>query len=88
MAKAERKKRVTNVPENETAEQKTKRLTNFRVSRAIKDIGSIRNLAGASYTLSLDQKAEILVALKAAIKSTESAFAGEAAAAVGFQLTK
>lgn len=88
MAEKNKKKRKAVAPPDETAEQRTKRLANFRVSRAIKDIGSIRNLAGASYTLSLDQKAEILVALKAAVKSTEDAFAGKASAAVGFQLSK
>lgn len=88
MAENKKKKRKAVAPKDETAEQRTARLSNFRVSRAIKDIGSICNLAGANYTLSLDQKAEILVALKAAVKSTQDAFAGEAAAAVGFQLSK
>jgi len=88
MVNNKKKKRKAVAPKDETPEQRTNRLANFRVSRVVKDINSVRMLAGSSYTLSLDQKAEILVAMKAAIEATESVFAGQAAAAVGFQLSK
>ena len=88
MANEKKKKQRRTAPKDETTEQRTRRLTEFRVSRALKDIGSIRNLSGGSYTLSYDQKAEVIAALKAAVKSTENAFAGRVEAAVGFQLIK
>lgn len=88
MAKAEKKKRQSKVPENETAEQRTRRLAIFRVSRAVKDISSVRSLAGASYTLTEEQKVEILAALKNAVSVLSKTFAGEKEAESGFQLSK
>lgn len=88
MAKANSRKQRSKVPENETAEQKTKRLAEFRVSRAVKDIGSIAALAGASYTLTKPQKEEIEIALDRAFQALDKAFKGETAAATGFSLTK
>ena len=83
-----KKKRKTVVPKDETPEQRTRRLASFRVSRAVKDIGSIANLAGASYTLTEPQRVEILAALKSAVGGVTKTFSGEVTTAAGFTLSK
>lgn len=74
MGKENKRKRRTKVPDNETPEQRTKRLTEFRVNRACKDILSLGQLAGAPYTLTKAHKAQILGMLKGTCDTVATAF--------------
>jgi len=88
MVENKKKKRKAVAPKDETPEQRTVRLANFRVSRAVKDITSIARLASSGYTLTEPQKIEILSCLKASVTTVSNAFSGTAASASGFSLSK
>lgn len=88
MVENKKKKKRTAISKDETPEQRTERLANFRVSRAVKDILAVSRLAGTGYTLTEPQKVEMLSALKASVTTVSNAFSGQAAAATGFKLSK
>ena len=85
--KAERKKRV-GIPKDETAEQRTKRLTEFRVNRACANIEAIAPLAASPYTLTKEQKEEVLTTLAEAVRLVNVAFTTGVTAQAGFTLGK
>lgn len=86
MAKKQNRKKRVGIPKDETPEQRTKRLTEFRVNRACLSIESIAPLGGSPYTLSDSQKVDILTSLRKAIKLVDTAFTTGVAAQAGFEL--
>ena len=55
--KPPRKKRVSVVPENESREDKFRRLGKARLNKAMKALDGIENLAGANYSFTDEQAA-------------------------------
>lgn len=66
--------RTTKIPENETKEDRSKRLANMRVNNALKKIGLVENLATGNYCFTEDQKTEIITALSDAVVNCDNAF--------------
>lgn len=64
----------TEIPENETKPERSKRLANMRVNNAIKKISLIENLATGNYSFTDEQKESIVEALSDAVVSVDSAF--------------
>ena len=64
--KKTRKARVSNIPENETKQQKFVRLANRRVNKVRKALDQIGLLGGASYDSTEDQQNKIIAAIQEA----------------------
>lgn len=60
--------------ENETPNDRFKRLANFRVMKAVQRIRMIRNLAGPNYTYTEEQAHAILDALRAEVDALSDLF--------------
>ena len=60
--------------EQETKEQRSKRLANMRVNKAIKSISLIENLATGNYCYTDEQKQAIVEALSDAVVNVDNAF--------------
>lgn len=72
---AQRKARVSTVPENETKAAKFKRLGEFRLSKALKSISAIGNLSGVGYEYTGEQRDKIEETLRAAVTGVMVRFA-------------
>lgn len=66
--KTDRKKRVSNVPENETKEQKFVRLATRRMDKVRKALDQIGLLGGASYNSTEQQREKIALALRESVE--------------------
>lgn len=66
--------KASRVPDNETKAQKFSRLASFRLTRAVKVIGQIGNLASSQYEFSQDQLDTIKEHLTRAVNTTLARF--------------
>ncbi len=66
--------RKTNIPENESKQDRSKRLANMRVNNAIKKISLVENLATGNYEYTAEEKTQIVTALSDAVVNLDNAF--------------
>lgn len=79
MTKApEPKKSESVVDPNESKSDKFKRLAKARVTKTLKTISQIENLAGSNYSYTPEQAGAIITALNEAVRSVETKLAKSA----------
>jgi hypothetical protein len=81
-------RKKADVGKTETKADAFIRLTEQRMTNALKYIGLVGNLAGPAYERTAEQAEQIVSALEGAVDGVREAFKGNKPSASGFRLTK